>query len=158
MLPPSCLSQTRGRHFIITRRLAVRRSEVHAPESTPTIFIRQCSFISVFRTRACSMAQMTQWASLTGSHSIPKNYLLTLTYVHVWAGARAHSEHLCAGHFVNICISGTAYLGGLVFVLLCYDIKWVWEKHTGPVFWRHILTYLWLQHELAEFSFKLAVL
>lgn len=39
MLPPSCLSQTRGRRFIITRRLTVRRSEVHALDSTPIISI-----------------------------------------------------------------------------------------------------------------------
>lgn len=44
MQPPSCLSQTRGRHFIITRRLTVILSEVHAPDAT---LITSVSFIGL---------------------------------------------------------------------------------------------------------------
>lgn len=49
MQPPSCLSQTRGRHFIITRCLTVRLSEVHAPDVT---LITSVSFIGLLEQTA----------------------------------------------------------------------------------------------------------
>lgn len=124
MLPPSCLSQTRGRCFIITRRLTVRRSEVHARDSTSDNFHPTFppSLMSSFQV---SVHVLVPWHRL---HCSPfsqevRVYLRLVTVdtdMFACVGRRTCAiVHMSNGHFINIWIKGIVHMGGLVFVPAC---------------------------------------